>query len=90
MPRKSKPIQHQPRPASLPADAGFVRLPLVLELFPVSEATWHRGIKEGRYPKGVKLGPRVTAWRVADILRLLSEGTSNEPKPPREKITRKK
>ena len=43
-------------------------------LIPVSHATWWRGIKEGRFPKPVKLGARVTAWRVEDIRALIANG----------------
>ena len=40
-------------------------------LIPVSRSTWWRGIKEGRFPAPVKLGPRITAWRADDILMLI-------------------
>lgn len=43
-------------------------------LIPVSHATWWRGIKDGRFPKPVKLGTRVTAWRVEDIRALIANG----------------
>ena len=29
------------------------------------------GVKSGRYPLPVKLGPRITAWRVEDIRALI-------------------
>lgn len=50
---------------------GFLRLPDVLALIPVSKSTWWAGIKEGRYPAAVKLGPRITAWRAEDIRNLI-------------------
>jgi len=40
-------------------------------LIPVSRSTWWRGIKEGRFPAPVKLGPRTTAWRADDIVALI-------------------
>lgn len=46
---------------------GFLRLPQVLELIPVSKATWWAGCKTGRFPKPYKLAPRVTAWKSSDI-----------------------
>ena len=52
---------------------GFVRLETVLTVFPVGRSTWWKGVKDGRYPSAVKLGPNVTAWRVSDI-RALVEG----------------
>ena len=54
---------------------GFVRLNLVLAPrgpIPVSKSTWWAGVKSGRYPKPVKLGPRITAWRVEDIRALIA------------------
>jgi prophage regulatory protein len=49
---------------------GFYRLPVVLEKIPVSRSAWWAGIKAGRYPEGVKIGPRTTAWRQSDIENL--------------------
>jgi prophage regulatory protein len=59
--------------ANLPV-AGFLRLPQIiapLGPIPVSRSTWWSGVKSGRYPKPVKLGPRVTAWRIEDIRALI-------------------
>jgi prophage regulatory protein len=53
---------------------GFVRLRSILAPrgpIPVSKSTWWAGVKPGRYPKPVTLGPRVTAWRVDDIRSLI-------------------
>lgn len=66
---------------------GFLRLPKIIgdpeadppiePIIPVSKSTWWAGVKSGRYPKPVKLGPRVTAWRVEDILALIERMTDN-------------
>lgn len=56
---------------SLPAE-GYARLPLVLKAIPVSRSTWWAGVKSGRFPKPVKLGPRTTVWRVSDIRALIA------------------
>jgi hypothetical protein len=71
---------------SLPT-TGFLRLrqiigdpkstPPIPGIYPVGRSTWFAGIKSGRYPKPVKLSPRIVAWRVDDI-RLLVEETSNK------------
>ncbi len=56
---------------------GLVRLPRILAPhgpIPVSKSSWWQGVKDGRYPKPVKLGPRITAWRVEDIRALINEG----------------
>jgi prophage regulatory protein len=57
-------------------DTGFVRLAQILAPkgpIPVSKSTWWAGVKEGRFPKPQKLGPRTTVWKVEDI-RALFEG----------------
>lgn len=54
----------------LPSE-GLVRLRVVLAVIPVGRSTWWAGVKSGRFPAPVKLGPRTTAWRVEDIRRLL-------------------
>jgi predicted DNA-binding transcriptional regulator AlpA len=58
---------------------GFVRLASILSPsgpIPVSKSTWWAGVKGGRYPKPVKLGPRITAWRVDDIRALIDRGAA--------------
>ena len=61
---------------SIPS-TGFMRLPAVLAVIPVSKSTWWAGVKSGRYPKPVKLGERITAWRVEDIRGLIENPVSN-------------
>jgi predicted DNA-binding transcriptional regulator AlpA len=58
---------------SLPNE-GFVRLISILSPLgpiPVGRSTWWAGVKSGRFPKPVKLGPRTTAWKVEDIRTLI-------------------
>jgi len=50
-------------------------------IVPISRAAWYAGIKEGRYPKPVKLSEKTSAWRASDIEMLverLSKGLWNE------------
>ena len=49
------------------SSTGFLRLPQILEIFPISKSAWWQGCRTGRYPLPVKLGPRTTVWRVEDI-----------------------
>ncbi|NEX60628.1 AlpA family phage regulatory protein [Noviherbaspirillum sp. 17J57-3] len=68
---------------SLPI-TGYLRLsqivgdhkanPPIPPLIPVSKSTWWEGVRTGRYPKAIKLGPRITAWRVEDIQKLIIDG----------------
>ncbi|MDA8413699.1 MAG: AlpA family phage regulatory protein [Desulfobacteraceae bacterium] len=70
------------RSASLP-ETGFLRLWQILgntktdpptpPLLPISKSTWWVRVKSGEYPQPVKLGPKITAWRVEDIRSLIEE-----------------
>lgn len=56
---------------------GFLRLSAILAPngpIPVGRSTWWAGVKEGRYPKPIKLGARITAWRVEDIRAFIENG----------------
>jgi prophage regulatory protein len=58
---------------------GFVRLSQIIgprRPIPVSKSTWWEGVRSGRYPKPVKLGPRITARRVEDIRALIESGAA--------------
>ncbi len=60
-------------------ETGCVRLKKILAPagpIPVSKSTWWAGVKDGRFPKPIKLGPRTTAWRVEDIRRLIETGVA--------------
>ncbi len=51
----------------MPEEVTFLRLPQVLARFPVAESTWWAGVKDGRFPKQVKLTPCTSAWLKSDI-----------------------
>jgi prophage regulatory protein len=63
-------------------ETGFVRLlqiignpkaqPPIPPIIPVSRSSWWLGVKTGRFPAPVRLGPRTVAWRVADLRALIS------------------
>lgn len=63
-------------------ETGFLRLPQIIgdpkadppipAIIPVKKTCWWDGVKSGRFPRPVKLGPRVTAWRVEDIRALIA------------------
>lgn len=56
-------------------ETGFVRLPTILAVFPISKTSWWDGVKNGRYPKSIKLGPKTTVWRVEDIRALIASAS---------------
>lgn len=47
--------------------------PPIPALIPVSKNTWIRGVKDGRFPAAVKLGPRIQFWRAEDIRALIAK-----------------
>lgn len=67
--------------SSLP-ETGFLRLSQILgnpktnppipPLVPISKSTWWLRVKSGEYPQPVKLGPKITVWRVEDIRSLIA------------------
>jgi prophage regulatory protein len=64
-------LYHKPNPWP---EGGFVRLSSILAPsgpLPISRSSWWAGVASGRYPKPVKLGPRITAWRVAELRALM-------------------
>lgn len=69
------------QPVKLPS-TGFLRLsqivgsakanPPIPPLIPVSRSSWWEGVRTGRFPKPIKLGPRTTVWRVEDIREFIA------------------
>ena len=67
-------------------ETGFVRLiqiignpkasPPTPAIIPVGRSTWWAGVRSGRYPAPVRLGPGVTAWRVEDIRALIAQAAA--------------
>jgi len=45
--------------------------PPISPLIPVGRSSWWAGVKSGRFPQPVKLGPRTTVWRQRDIISLI-------------------
>ena len=70
---------------SLP-ETGYLRLkqiigdpkavPPIPAIIPISKSTWWAGVRSNLYPQSIKLGPRITVWRVEDIRAFLTRDTS--------------
>jgi len=68
-------------PTALP-ETGFLRLsqiignprstPPIPPLIPISRSSWWAGIRCGKYPRQIKLGPRTSVWRVEEIKALIA------------------
>lgn len=52
------------------SELALIRLPQVLEILPVCRSSFYNGIKQGTYPRPVRIG-RTSAWRARDIQKLL-------------------
>jgi prophage regulatory protein len=48
--------------------------PPVPGLLPICEASWWDGVRKGKYPKPIKLGPRVTCWRLSEVMHVVHNG----------------
>ena len=64
-------------------EIGFLRVKQILgdekavppipPIIPIGRTKWWAGVKTGKFPKPVKLGPRTTAWLASDIRNLIDE-----------------
>lgn len=57
---------------------GFLRLPQVLERIPISRSAWWHGCKEGKFPRPIKLGPKMTVWYESDIVDFINGFVQNK------------
>lgn len=48
-------------------ETGFMRLPQVLRVVPLSASTIRRRCAAGIFPKPVKLGAKASAWRIEEV-----------------------
>ncbi|WP_136524644.1 helix-turn-helix transcriptional regulator [Geomonas ferrireducens] len=69
--------------ASLSTDNTLLRLsqivgdpkasPPIPPIIPICKTSWWNGVKSGKYPQPIKLGPRTTCWRKSEVLALLNK-----------------
>lgn len=52
------------------------KAPAIPAIIPISKSAWWAGVRDGRYPKPVKLGKRTTVWHVKDIRALIERVAS--------------
>ncbi len=70
-------------------ETGYLRLPQIIgdrnasppipAIIPVGKSTWWAGVKSGRFPQPIKLGPRTTAWPVEAIRALIASTKWGRP-----------
>ena len=54
-------------------DFRLLRLNEVLTLIPVSQASFYEGIEKGHYPKPLKVGKKLSVWKLSDIRALVAK-----------------
>ena len=42
-------------------------------LIPVSRSSFYQGIRDGIYPKPVRLGKRTSAWRMSELMQVIQK-----------------
>lgn len=54
----------------------LLRKPAVLARTGIPKSSWDRGVRQGRYPKPVKIGVRAVAWTSTSIDKLIEDLTA--------------
>ena len=49
----------------------LIKLPEVIEITGLSSSTIYRYLKEGRFPKQIRVGSRAVAWWLSEILEYI-------------------
>ncbi|MBM4310115.1 MAG: AlpA family phage regulatory protein [Deltaproteobacteria bacterium] len=47
---------------------------IIPAILPISRSAFWLGVKTGKYPAPVKLGPRTTCWRESEIMAMVQRG----------------
>ncbi|MFO1314050.1 MAG: AlpA family phage regulatory protein [Burkholderiales bacterium] len=63
----------KPNGASRAPNLTYVRLSTLLTIVPMSASSVWRGVRSQKFPAPVKLGPRITAWKLSAIEAYLAE-----------------
>lgn len=56
-------------------DDRFIKITECIKIIPVAKSTWWAGIKDGRFPKPVKIGGN-TFWRYSDVLKTVRKDST--------------
>ena len=54
----------------------LLRKPQVLARTGIPKSSWDRGVRQGRYPKPIKIGVRAVAWTSTSIDKLIEDLTA--------------
>ena len=67
-PKKTRPKKHVTA-----QKFGLWRLPTVLEIVGLCRTSWLDGVREGRYPRPIKISKRAVAWKSESVLAVLEK-----------------
>ena len=59
-----------------PTVTRLIRKPEVLARVGIPKSSWDRGVRLGRFPKGIKIGVRAVAWTEKSIDELIDRLSS--------------
>ena len=54
------------------ADSLLRVVPHITDRMGISRSGWWKGVKDGKFPPGIKLSPRVTVWKSSEIEALIA------------------
>ena len=62
-----------PAQATQPQHDSLLRVvPHITDRMGISRSGWWKGVKDGKFPPGIKLSPRVTVWKSSEIEALIA------------------
>lgn len=64
--------RHEAAISSAAQPDRLLRVPHITERMGISRSGWWKGVKNGKYPPGIKLSPRVTVWKASEIDALIA------------------
>lgn len=47
--------------------------PPIKPLISISRSAWWAGVKSGKFPQSIKLGPKTTVWRESEVLAFIEQ-----------------
>lgn len=61
-----------PANVNQPQHDSLLRVPHITNRMGISRSGWWKGVKDGKFPPGIKLSPRVTVWKSSAIDALIA------------------
>ena len=62
-----------PAKVNQPQHDSLLRVvPHITDRMGISRSGWWKGVKDGKFPPGIKLSPRVTVWKSSEIDALIA------------------